>query len=220
MNYGQGRAALAAMLSGVLATTAAGAQSFEGSITIRMSAPGPQGARAQEMEYLMRGGKLRVNVAGPAGGMAMIAVPQDKKLYMLVAAQNSYMEMALPDPAREAASANVPQDEVRVTRTGRMETVAGLSCEHVQLAAKTGATDVCLTKALGRFVNPLNGLRQGGAPRWEQQIADEFPLKVTLPDGSVPLEVTRVERRRLANELFSVPSSYTKMAMPSRRPPG
>lgn len=215
----RGMIALAAVGS-LAALSPLEAQPFEGTITMRMSARTAQGVMNQQMEYLVRSGKLRVNMAGPAGGMAMIAVPQERKMYMLVAAQNAYMEMALPDPATVAKGANAPVDDVNVTRTGRMETVAGMTCEHVEVSSTAGATDLCLTKALGRFVNPLDGLRQGAVAPWQRQIENEFPLKVTMPDGSVPLEVTKVERKRLSNELFTVPGSYTKMAMPAGRPPG
>lgn len=220
MTKRRGMLVLAAMTAGLGARSPLAAQPFEGAITMRMSARTAQGVMNQQMEYLVRSGKLRVNLAGPAGGMAMIAVPQERKMYMLVVAQNAYMEMALPDPATVAKGVNAPVEDVKVTRTGRMETVAGMTCEHVEVSSKTGATDLCLTKALGRFVNPLDGLRQGTVAPWQRQIENEFPLKVTMPDGSVPLEVTKVERKRLSNDLFTVPSSYTKMTMPAGRPPG
>ena len=219
MNRRNGSGALVVLLGALLSAGDAGAQAFEGSITMRMSGRGPQGAMNQQMEYLVRGGKLRVNMGGPGAGMAMIAVPQEKKIYMLVSAQNSYMEMNLPDAEAAAKNAKVPVEDVKVTRTGKMETVAGLSCEHVQVTSKSGATDLCLTKELGRFVNPMDGMRGAMAP-WQKQIANEFPLKVTMADGTVPLEVTKVERKRLSNELFTIPESYTKMTMPAGRPPG
>ncbi|GAB1344322.1 DUF4412 domain-containing protein [Gemmatimonas sp.] len=211
------RGAAVALLGGICATGRVEAQAFEGSISLRMSGRTPQGSMTQQMEYLVRAGKLRVNMGGQAGGMTMIAVPQEKKLYVLVAAQNAYMEMNLPETAAAVQGANVPAADVKVTRTGRMETVAGLTCEHVEVTSKTGSTDLCLTKALGRFINPLEGMRGAVAP-WQQQIANEFPLKVTMPDGTVPLEVTKVERRRLSNDLFAIPDSYTKMSMPARPP--
>jgi len=227
MTSRRGRAATLAVLvwsgvapqAGAQAGAQAGGPPFEGAVTLRMSAKTPQGVQRQQMEYLMRNGKLRVNVPGPMGGMAMIAVPQEKKMYMLVAAQNTYMEMPLPEAAAAAKSAVGQPDDVKVTRTGRMETVAGFSCEHVQLASRSGAADMCLSKELGRFVNPMEGLRQGSVAPWQKQIANEFPLKVTLPDGTVPLEVTRVERKRLPDDLFAVPEHYRKMEMPQRRPP-
>lgn len=211
------RGAVVALLGGMCVVGRAEAQAFEGSITMRMAGRTPQGVTNQQMEYLVRAGKLRVNMGGAAGGMTMIAVPQEKKLYVLVAAQNAYMEMTFPEAAAAAQAATAPAADVKVTRTGRMETVAGLSCEHVEVTSKTGSTDLCLTKALGRFINPLDGMRGAIAP-WQQQIANEFPLKVTMPDGTVPLEVTKVERRRLSNDLFAIPDSYTKMSMPARPP--
>ena len=38
-----------------------------------------------------------------------------------------------------------------------------------------------------------------------------FSLKVTMPDGSVPLEVVKIEKKKLASDLFSVPLTYMKM---------
>jgi hypothetical protein len=66
----------------------------------------------------------------------------------------------------------------------------------------------------------MQGMRRGPAPAWQKQIADGFPLKVSSPDGTVALEVIKVEKKRLANDLFSVPANFTKMAMPGGRPPG
>ena len=44
-----------------------------------------------------------------------------------------------------------------------------------------------------------------------------FPLKVTMQDGTIPIEVVKIEKKKLASDLFSVPLTYTKMAMPGRR---
>jgi hypothetical protein len=66
----------------------------------------------------------------------------------------------------------------------------------------------------------MESLRAAALAPWQRQLGAEFPLKVTMADGSVPLEVTTVERKRLSNDLFAVPGSYTKVTMPPRRPPG
>jgi hypothetical protein len=86
------------------------AQAFEGSVTMRVNlgarASAQTGAAAtQQLEYQVRGGKVRVNMGGPMGGMAMLAVPQERKLYMLMAAQQAYMEMPLAEAASAASSA-------------------------------------------------------------------------------------------------------------------
>lgn len=218
----RGMVAGAMMAGALLAPTCLYAQAFEGSITMRMVSRGPQGAVSQVVEYLVRGGRMRVNMGGPMGGAAMIVSPAEKKLYMLLAAQNSYVEMSLPDSVADQARtpAAAGADSVKVTRTGRREQVAGMTCEHVLVNSRGAATDLCLTRELGRFVSPMESLRAGTLAPWQRQLGAEFPLKVTMADGSVPLEVTKVERKRLSNDLFAVPSSYTKVTMPPRRPPG
>ncbi|WP_291269210.1 DUF4412 domain-containing protein [Gemmatimonas sp.] len=217
----RGMVAGVTMAGALLAAPCLQAQTFEGSITMRMGSRGPQGAMSQVVEYLVRGGKMRVTMGGPMGGAAMIVSPTEKKLYMLLAAQNSYMEMSLPDSAADRArTAAAGADSVTVTRTGRREQVAGLTCEHVLVSSRGAATDLCLTRELGRFVNPMASLQGGALAPWQRQLGAEFPLKVTMADGSVPLEVTKVERKRLSNDLFAVPNSYTKVTMPPRRSPG
>lgn len=226
--FGRRYGAAALLLSGAGMTVggAAGAQTpFEGAVTIRISSSTPRGAMDQEMEYLMRAGKVRVNLAAPVGmpaaGPSLLLVPADKKMYMLMPAQRAYMEMSMFDSLVTAAAKRAPGagDEATVVRTGKMETVAGVTCEHVLITAKAGTADMCLSRELGRFVNPTDAIRQRGAIRWQRELGNEFPLKVTMPDGSVPLEVVKVERKRLANDLFTVPGAYTKLAMPAGRPP-
>jgi hypothetical protein len=208
---------LGAALLGAAAVAGAQPSPFEGVISMRLSQRTPQGTMGQPAEYLVRGGKVRMNMGTGMGGMALIADPQERKLFVLTEARASYMEMPL---ASTDAATTLPAD-VKVTRTGKRETVAGLSCEQVSVESGGERTDICLTKELGPYVNPLASLGRQGGGDWQSALAAEgFPLRVTLPDGSVALEVTRVERRRLANSLFSVPESYTKMAMPTRRPPG
>jgi hypothetical protein len=201
---------------GLMGTVAAeaGAQQFEGVVSMRLTAPG--GPRAQTVEYLVRNGKVRMNFGAGLGGSAMIVAPAEKKVFMLMPAQNAYTEVAM-NP--ENASVPVDTADVKMTRTGKTEVVAGLTCEHVTITQKTQSMDVCLTKALGRYVSPADVMSPASVPAWQRVLAQEFPLKVAGSDGVVVLEVTAVERKRLANDLFTVPSSYTKMQMPARRAP-
>lgn len=213
------------------ATSTSGAQPpFEGVVTMRMNggrgAPGaPAGAAStQDIEYSISGRRVRMSMGGPMGGMTMLMMPAEKKIYVLMAAQNAYMEMPMADVAAQAnraqAQANAPTD-VKVTHTGKFETIAGYKCEHITMSATTPggvqSTDACVSKELGAFTNPLSGMG-GGAPAWQKTVeAQGFPLKVTSPEGSVMLEVTRIEKKRLANTLFSIPENYTKMQAPARR---
>lgn len=226
----QGIRALGALTVLVPVTLAAQTRPFEGAITIRMNpaasaasagAPGAAPMPPQTFEYLVRGGRLRMNLTGgPGGGMSVIASPQEKKLYMLVPSQGAYMEMPLAAAAGSSEAAMTAAKGTKVERTGRMETVAGYRCEHLLVTPARGpATDLCVTTELGRYIDPLQGMRPAAAPAWQQALADGFPLKVMLPNGAVVMEVTAVERKRLDHVLFAVPASYIKMAAPAMRPP-
>ncbi len=209
-------AATVTLLAVVPAPTVA-AQPFEGAVTMRLSAKGANGPQVQEVEYLVRNGKVRVSMGGPAGAMSLLSVPQEQKVYVLMAGQHAYMELPVADAASGVA-ANTPA-EAQITRTGRMDTVAGYACEHVTVTSAAQAVDLCLAKGLGGYVNPLAAMQRSRAPAWQRALSADggFPLKVTMPDGSVPIEVVKIEKRKLANDLFSVPLSYTKMEMPRRR---
>lgn len=189
------------------------AQPFEGVITLRSPGTTRDGQPLPELEYLVRGERMRVNVRSPMGTMGLIAIPSEKKMFMLMDQQRAYMETPM-DASRATAG-----PEPKITRTGKTETIAGHACEHILIAGTTGeSTDVCLAKGLGTFF--AAGVTQA-MPAWQRQLASEggFPLKVIGPDGKVMLEATKIERKRLAPALFDVPDSYTRMDMP-RRPPG
>jgi Domain of unknown function (DUF4412) len=209
-------AATVSMCVVVLPETSA-AQPFEGAVLMRMSAKGANGPQSQEMEYLVRNGKVRVSMGGPAGAMALLSVPQEQKVYVLMAAQSAYMEMPIAEASSNVA-ARTPVD-AKLTRTGRMETVAGYACEHVTVASAAQTVDICMAKGLGGYVNPLASMQRSNEPAWQRLLTADggFPLKVTMQDGSIPIEVVKIEKRRLANDLFSVPLHYTKMEMPRRR---
>jgi hypothetical protein len=206
-----------ATLMSALAPRALLAQPFEGAVTMRTSARTANGPQVQELEYLVRGGKVRVSMGGPAGGMSVLSLPTEKKVYVLMAAQSAYMEVSLADAAARVAT-QTPTD-AKITRTGRMETIAGYGCEHVTVESGAQSIDVCMAKGLGGYVNPLAAMQSGNEPAWQRALAADggFPLRITMPDGTVPMEAVKVERKRLASELFSVPLNYVKMEMPRRR---
>ena len=210
-------AAVVVSMFAVVVPSELSAQPFEGAVTMRMSPKGANGAPVQELEYLVRNGKVRVSMGGPAGAMALLSVPQEQKVYVLMAAQNAYMEMPVADASSRVAP-KAPAD-AKITRTGRMETVAGYACEHVTVASAAQTVDICMAKGLGGYVNPLAAMQRSSEPAWQRALTADggFPLKVTMPDGSIPIEVVKIEKKRLANDLFSVPLSYTKMEMPPRR---
>lgn len=226
------RVRVAAAVAAALVWGSAGAVQaqppFEGVVTMRMSAKPPAAAGAperppmvQELEYAISGRRVRMQLG--AAGMTMLMLPADKKVYMLMPAQNAYTEMPMSDAmaAADQAAATAPPPNVKTSRTGKFETIAGYKCEHVIITSTTPAgpstTDACISKELGSFSNPMSGMG-AKAPAWQKSIELEgFPLKVNTADGGTALEVTKIEKKRLANSLFTIPENYTKMQIPTRR---
>jgi len=193
-----------------LAAPAAAAQDFEGVVTMHTSG----GSRNADVQYMVRNGAVRIDGSGPGGGGAVIMDPQKKTTTLLLPQMKMYSESAW-DPSKEMSKA--ADHDVQIDKTGKMETVAGYSCEHWIVTDKTegkdNATDVCVTKQLGGFA-PMRMGQGGPHPAWMDQVKDIFPLKVTkVGDTQSEMVVTKVEKKSLDPQLFQVPSDYTKMDM-------
>ena len=217
------RRAFGLALAGTVANAAVGvcrveAQAFEGVVAMRIAT---RGGQTQEAEYLARNGNVRVNLSTPAGVASVLGLAGEQKMYMLIESQHAYMEVPPPDAATVNAASNAAS-AAKVTHTGKKETLAGFECEHLDIATTspngTQHADACVTQALGRFVNPM-GQMGGGVPAWQRSLlAGEmgFPLKVTTNDGTVVLEVTRIEKKRVSDTQFRIPADFNKMEMPKR----
>ena len=83
-------AAAAVLMCVVVFQRVVAAQPFEGAVTMRLSAMGANGLPLPEMEYLVRNGEVRVSMGGRAGAMSLLSVPQEQKVYVLIAAQHAY----------------------------------------------------------------------------------------------------------------------------------
>ena len=208
--------AAAALAAVTVAASSLPAQEFEGVITMHMAGTMRDGTPMPDIEYMTRGGKMRINAKSPMGNMGIIAVPSEKKLYMLMDAQSMYMEQPLNFTPSATANASVAPT---IVRTGKKETIAGFECEHITITEKAVATDVCMARGLGPFLSASAAMPGASLPGWQKALIEDggFPLKVTKADGSTVLEVTKIEKKRLTEKMFNVPDNYTKMDMPPGR---
>ncbi len=194
-----------ALMVALTATTLA-AQGFEGSITMKRTSTNGD---ANEMTYLVKGGKLRIDT--PTGGMIIDGAAQ--KMLMVMTPQKMYVEIDMQGIASSAEGKTPP----KVTHTGKMETIAGYQCEHILITGDGDTGDVCMAKGLARFMVPSAG--RGGMssqPAWVQALGESgFPLKVER-DGKVEMEATKIEKKSLDAALFTAPEGFTKMDMPGR----
>ena len=196
-----------ALLVALTATTVA-AQGFEGGITMKLTGDNGQ---ATEMTYLVKNGKMRFEVPGGRGSAIMD--PASMKLQMVMTEQKMYVEMDLG----AVAAASTAGKEPKIVRTGRMETIAGYKCEHIEVTGDDGVTDVCGAKGLGGFMMPALGGRggPGSPPGWQKALEDMFPLKV-VSGGKTVVEVTNIEKKSVDATLFTIPDGFTKLDMGGR----
>src|SRR5690606_11029151 len=99
-----------------------------------------------------------------------------RKVYMLLPAQKSYMEMQLPETEELDGSAN----HVEPVRTGKSEVVAGHKCDYWTVKEDSGQVDVCVASDMGGF-RAFSNKSVGSASEWQKAIGDDsFPLKVIM----------------------------------------
>lgn len=212
------------MFIALCAATAVQAQSFEGAISMQFS---DGKGRAMEMSYMVKDGKVRMEMPGGrgdgAGAFIMDAAAQ--KMLIIMAAQKMYIEQSYAGLAAGAGAAMSKGKPPTITSTGRKETIAGYPCEHYTVADEGNPpTDVCIARGLGAFVSPSAGGRGAGRANsaWERGLGENgFPLKVQTGD-KVEMLVTSIEKKPLDAALFAPPAGYSKMdmgAMLRGRPP-
>jgi hypothetical protein len=231
------------VMSGLaLLAVPARAQSFEGSVTYRMTVNG----RPAEMTVLQKGNKLRQEMAGPMEGMATITDGSTGKTISLIPQQKMYVVMdlkALGESMKGSGKETPNEGKIpKLTRTGQKETVAGISCDHVLVEPEPNPqqeqVDICAARGMGMFLG-LGGANaeQMGAtmtflsrttdPRVQEVLGEFrdgfFPLKMTMKRRGQPemtMEATKVDKKSLPNALFEVPAGWTEMKMPAgMRPP-
>jgi hypothetical protein len=202
------------------ATTLAAQSTFEGSISMTLTA---DDGKSTDVGYMVKDGKIRMEMAGGRGGqtMTMIFDMAAKKMLMIMTAQKMYMEQDVGGAVSSAAEKAKP---AKFVATGKTETVAGYKCAHYAVTDEDGSTsDVCVAKGLGAFRMPSSGGR-GGPPKdpsWNAALGEGgFPLKVQKGD-KVVLEVKTIDKKPLDAALFAAPEGFRKMDMggfPTKRP--
>jgi hypothetical protein len=223
-----GSAATAATASGSSAGSAAAAEApaaagsgpsftsgFEGAITMRTTTA--HGANApNEMVFLTKGGKLRVDVAQPNGQIAhTILDPATQKLTVVMDSQRIAMQMPIP-----SAPPGAPSAPPTVTRTGKHESIAGYDCEDWNIVSANGNREAaCVAQGLAFFdFSAMAG--PASAHSWTQELRDKngFPLRAVETDPSGKevsrMEVTKIEKRSLGDDAFTVPNGFSIMPVP------
>jgi hypothetical protein len=190
--------------------------SFEGRIRMKVTS----GRETTEMEYAMKGAKMRID-AGPADErMASIIDLQTKQMLMLIDSEKMYMVMKMP----EAPQGKAEKEEGTIEKTSETAVIAGYTATKYLVRSKDAKEpiEVWATEDLGTFFNPDSfGGPFGGKskpPVWESLLRNKgfFPLRTIVREKRTEtrMEVVAVDKASLPDSLFTPPADYKRMDMP------
>ena len=200
----------------LLVPAALSAASFEGKVSFTMTS-GKN--KSQEINYSIKGDKVRINMPEAKGMGGMIMDTTKKEMLMIMDEQKAYMVMALPQTAVDAMAKNA--DDAKLEKTNETEKILGYTATKYIVTSKEGTTDLWLAEGLGTFMgfnnNPMGGKRQAAPKAWERLLAGKelFPMRVVGKDGrdSFRMEVTAIDKTSLPDSLFTPPPGYQKFDM-------
>lgn len=196
--------------------------SFEGKITMRNTTP--QSAEPHDLVVTAKGDKLRFDAQGqPTMQNHAVYDPAINKVLMFFDGTKQYMELDFAAPGGPAP--NTDPNSASIVSHGTTKLVAGYKCD--EWTAKDGAghrAEVCLAEGVA-FLD-LNRLRSGGP---ESPLAKQFREHKSFPLESVEFDangkeisrmhVTTIERTKVPDDAFTIPSGYAKVDPPQRKPP-
>jgi len=223
--------AAAALVAVAPAAAQRAQRSFEGVVKYRLTTEG----RTVDVTYMTKGDRARSEMQMDGMGMAMLMDASATTMTTIMPSERMYMTMDLSRMRGRTEGADTAVAEF--TATGRTETIAGHECEHY-LTGTNQNTDMCVAAGLGYYLGgggpgrrgPGSGSSSFGVPRpGDARMAEFrgkfkdgfFPLRLTVTEGgkvTTDMVVTSIERRALADDLFTVPADFTEMRMPGMGP--
>ncbi|HEY4102997.1 MAG TPA: DUF4412 domain-containing protein [Polyangiaceae bacterium] len=205
---------------------------FEGEIgmSAKGKMSGKQAAAAPTNFTLqVKGGKFRVdlpdslaNEQGVGKAYALVA-PADKKLYLVMDAKKQIILVDFDKVANQAKLLNQAHSHgpggagetgslPQMQKTGKLDTVAGYSCEIWHISKDKSSADLCIAEqGTSWFKIPLTGIPAEYA--WASEITDgkHFPLRFVMSENGVEqgrLEVTSIQKQPLPAASFTPPPGY------------
>lgn len=202
---------------------------FEGIIEMTMTVL--DGGTPQIMEYSMMVKKDLVcsvmkQGAGAETGGKFIFRGDKKLLWILNESEKNYLEISFNSREEKQNTGEGKNLKTKVVKSGKTETILGYRCEEVIVEEADEMTHIWGTAMLGNFYHQLMKSLGGFSDRpddkaqagWESEIEalKLFPLKIiSKTDGIVrqSQQVTKIESKKIAPELFEIPAGFTKLEM-------
>ena len=192
------------------------AQRFEG--VMQFVSYESHSGQPDTITQMTKGSKLRIEGMGRAGALIF----DGNSRIIIIPEQKAYMDMPADLGEREA-TAEASKHKGTAERTGKTETIAGITCEdwHFKGAKADGTPeegDACVAKGAGMMINQLSG---GMAGRYFKAAGPEFAeavkngagvMKVTT-NGKLSFVAVKAQATSVPDAMFAPPPDYTKMDM-------
>jgi len=205
---------------------------FEGQVSwvAKGKLAGPSKGGGQQtlpLALLVKDGKFRLDLpaalagAPPGDSAYLIGHPQQKKLYAVIDKQKQAVLIDADKlgtqieamSGKGAAGPAAGDDAPDVKKTGKLEQVAGYSCEVWQITHKTSKTEMCIAgEGTAWFQLPLTNLPAKYS--WAAELTDgkHFPLRLVVFDRNGTeegrVELSGIEKKKLEAANFEVPAGY------------
>ncbi len=227
------------LLAATFAVPAAAQGTFEGLVVGTMMTPEGKaipfryyqlGSRIRQ-EYTAEGHTMSTIYDGTTGDVLMI-IPEQKK-YMVMNRQMSgaALQMAKGFLGKGGDAGAAPDfSKMKVTATGRRETIAGITCEHylvesterpddkpMDLCGAPGMGFMGMAGQAGSMMPSTIALLRSQNPDLARLAREGFfPLKMTFPGehGDGVWTVTSIDRQRPEAALFQPPAGYSELKIP------
>lgn len=186
-------------------------QDFEGTIYFEVSDLAKEGI--DEMPYMIKGNKARMEFGDGQQKGAMLLLPDESKMVIIMDAMKGYMSMDTDQTPGEAEDFT----NTEATKTGETKSIAGRSCEVWKIESEDSMIETCMAKGMGTFMLPKSPMGQDNAPQWAKELMAQgaMPLEVVeLENGnrSIQMRATRIEEKSLSADLFEIPDGYNDMS--------
>lgn len=209
---------LVTAITGLIASRAVAADTFEGHIKMKMQ---PAKGEPNFISYSVKGKRLRMEM--PAGkGETMVGLLdwEKREMDMLMPGQQMYMVIELKDlPVVEEMEKS--QEKTTLEKTSETATIVGH--ETTKYIARDGknVTDLWLASGLGSWFNMSGGspMKPKKLSDWEKEVIAKkmFPLRMIGHDAkgkeTVNMEVVELTPQKLDDSIFLPPPGYTRFSM-------
>ena len=207
----------------IFCATFAQAGEFEGILHMKTTHSDMDSSTA--MDWYVQGEKARMEMLrGDGKQHFMIVDSRARTMLMPMSGKKMYMELSL-DQIGEKSQEHMKEAIERhtVERTGKMDKIAGYSCEVWRIKDKDTKKlehEICVAKGFGKsatfWMDPKQ-MQQSSQPAWVKQLVNEggFGLR-TIRYGDDGKEISRteatgIEKKSLDKSLFAMPADYTKV---------